>query len=432
MANKNIFCAVPWHNSHLYWDGTYGACCSEAHPPLGPRENISQTSMVQWYNSTAMQNFRLRILGDDPLPECQSCYQEEHHGHESRRIKENFKTAIFTEQAFEKSFQQSPWYEKFRESADNGTTDVLPIDLHLDFGNECNLACKMCFPRASSKIAQQYKKWGIDFQKQRNWINSDQDYENLLNSVRQLTKLKRIHVMGGEPLVNKRFFQFIDWLITNNYQHLSFSFVSNGVFVNQEIIQKLKYFSSVDIEISLESIKNNNHYIRQGSNTEVVIENIQRLCAHRTSTFNVVLRSVPQLLSVNTYYDYIMFAFTNRLSIQSIPLNNPSYLAIPVLPKAFRNALIPEYEKVKHKILNSSKQFATMTTGRDTSRLEIQLARECDSVIGLLLQPEPYDVDQLRHELVQWMSKWDKVYGLNACEFYPEWIKFFMDHGYAI
>jgi MoaA/NifB/PqqE/SkfB family radical SAM enzyme len=148
MANQKIFCAVPWHNTHLYWDGTYGACCSEQQKPIGAQENINNTSLAKWYTSDTMKHFRQRILGDQPLSECAGCYYEESHGHQSRRVKENFKVAIFTEQAFDKSFEQSPWHKKFVIDADK-----LPIDWHIDFGNECNLACKMCLPKASSKIA---------------------------------------------------------------------------------------------------------------------------------------------------------------------------------------------------------------------------------------------------------------------------------------
>ena len=96
MANKKIFCNVPWTNMHLYWDGTYGACCSERMPPIGTKYNIKNTSLINWYSSDTIKSFRSRILSDNQLPECNGCYIEESNGHESRRIKENFKSVIFT------------------------------------------------------------------------------------------------------------------------------------------------------------------------------------------------------------------------------------------------------------------------------------------------------------------------------------------------
>ena len=432
MASKDVFCAVPWLHSHLYWDGTYGACCSELSKPQGLQKNLADTDIVEWYNSEPMRNFRLRILDNKALPECNGCYKEESYGHQSRRIRENFKVAIFTKQAFEKSFEQSPWYNKFKASEITGDADKLPMDLHIDFGNECNLACKMCFPSASSRIAQQYSKWNLELEKKSNWTNSDTLYQNFLKNIECIPNLHRIHIMGGEPLINKRFHAFIDWLIENNYSEISLSFVSNGTQIDKKLIEKLKFFKMVDIEISLESIHSNNHYIRQGSETDKVIDNLKHLMQYRSNTFQVVLRSVPQLLSVNNYYDYILFAFNNNLSIQSIPLTDPRYLAIGVLPIEIRHSLISKYQDVKNTILDKTVNLKTISVGRDTSRLELQLGQECDIIISLLQQPEPADIDKLREELIFWLMRWDKVSNLNAYNFYPEYQNFLKEYGYSI
>lgn len=429
MANKNIFCSVPWTNTHLYWDGTYGACCFESSKPTGTQYNIQNTNIVQWYNSDTMKNFRQRILSDNPLSECSSCYHEEKHGHESRRIKENFKTAIFTELAFDKSYQQSPWYDIFQDPTNH--TDSLPIDWHIDFGNECNLSCKMCGPDASSQIANQYNKWNIDFTKKSNWVNNESSWIQFLENIKSVKNLRRVHVMGGEPVINKHFHKFIDWLIEHDFTNLSFSFVSNGTIINTELVSKLKKFQSTNIEISIESIADINHYIRQGSDTKQILKNIDYLLEQQSDTFQVVLRSVPQLLNVNEYYNYIRYAFNKRVSVQSIPLITPSYLSIGVLPFEIRQRFIKNYQEVKQEILNNSEEIVTIATGRDPSRLNQQLIRECDSIIALLSQPTPKNVIELRKELIMWMKRWDTVYNLNALEFYPEYKDFFTEYGYS-
>jgi len=432
MANKDIFCAIPWHASHLYWDGSYGACCEERSKPLGEIKNISETSLSEWYNSSAMQNFRLRILGDTKLPECESCYKYELQGHESKRVRENFKVGIFTKQAFEKSFQQSLWFQKFNESAAEGYTDCLPIDLHIDLGNQCNLACKMCNPSASSRIAQQYQSWQIAFDKKTNWSESEQAYQQLLANIKSIKKLNRIHIMGGEPTINKKFYKFLDWLIANNFENVSLSFVSNGTKYNDKLIEKLLKFRSVDVEISLESIYDNNHYIRQGSNTSQTLTNILKILNKRSPSLNLVLRSVPQLLNVNNYHEYIRFAYKNKISIQSIPLISPRYLAIDVLPKKIRESFVQNYQQVKQELLQNVESTHTLATGRDTSRLEQQLANECDTIINLLNQPEPDNVSELQQELIAWLLKWDKKYNLDALDFYPEYNQFLHDNGYQL
>lgn len=428
MPNQNIFCAVPWHNTHLYWDGTYGVCCSESQKPIGAHYNIKNTDVVKWYDSDTIKHFRQRLLGDERLPECSNCYKEEIHGHESRRIRENYKVAIFTEQAFDKSYDQSPWKKNF-----NTHTNKLPIDWHIDFGNECNLACKMCYPRASSKIAAQYDKWNISYQKNKNWINDDTSWQQFLDNVKLVPNLHRIHVMGGEPFVNKKFTLFVKWLLDNNLTNISLSFVTNGTILNNELIADLKKFAKVDIEISVESISDNNHYIRQGSQTEQIWKNIQYLHSLQDDSFTIVLRSVPQLLNINNYHLYIDKAFEMGVSIQSIPLINPEYLAISVLPYDIRQSFRNNYVKTKEKILEKSQHnFKTISVGRDTSRLSLQLTRECDTAIAFLDSAEPDNKELLRQELVEWLVKWDRVYQLNALDFYPEYRNFLLSYGYSI
>jgi molybdenum cofactor biosynthesis enzyme MoaA len=428
MPNQKIFCSVPWTDTHLYWDGSYGACCSEYKKPEGKEYNLKNTSLVQWYTSDTMRNFRSRIIGDTPLPECTACYHEEKNGHESRRIRENFKTSIFTEQAFDKSFHQSPWRDYFTEE-----TNQLPINWHLDFGNECNLACKMCHPNASSKIAHHYSSWNIAYEKKSNWSNDEQSWNQLINNIKNTKGIHRIHVMGGEPVINKKFTQFVDWLITNKYTNLSLSFVSNGTIIDQTLIDKLKLFDSADIEISIESIHQNNHYIRQGSITESTLFNINNILNQQSEKLKLVLRTVPQLLNINNYHELILFAFERNLSIQSIPLTTPNYLMIQVLPYEIRQQFKQNYINTKNIILSQQTNIAnTIAVGRDTSRLGIQLVRECDTVLTMLDQPEPNNVEELRTILIDWLIRWDKVYKLDAREYYPEYLDFLEKYGYHV
>lgn len=437
MADSKIFCNVPWTNTHVYWDGSLGMCCSEKHRLYADdqwsKNNLSNMNIIEWHNSELMKDIRSNILGNQKLSQCQNCYSEESVGHESRRIKENFKSVIFTKQAFDKSYKQSPWFEKF-ESAKDRKEQSLPNDWHVDLGNECNLSCKMCNPNASSLITSKFIAWGMPVDRRKNWTNDDKSWNNFLESV-NLCKINRLHFMGGEPMLNKRFYQIIDHLLETNREEISISFVSNGTMFDQNLIDKLKQFKSCDIEISLESISKNNDYIRQGikSVTELVKNNIEKLAAQQTDKFHIVLRSVPQLLNVNNYHEYILWAYKKKLSIQGIPLQNPLYLSIGVLPISIRKEFVERYEQVKFFIKqDSNRSFTTITTGRDTSRLDIQLINECNVIISLLNKQEPLNVIELRKDLAEWLIRWDTEFGLNAYDYYPEYTNFLKSIGYEV
>jgi sulfatase maturation enzyme AslB (radical SAM superfamily) len=291
----------------------------------------------------------------------------------------------------------------------------------------------MCWPAASSKIASHFSKWNIPYKKDTNWINDTESWNQLLKNVESVPNLHRIHVMGGEPAINKKFLQFVEWLVEQNLTHLTLSFVTNGTIINQRLIDNLKKFRKVDIEVSVESVEDNNHYIRQGSSTQAVWKNIEYLHTLQNESFSLVLRSVPQLLNVNNYHKYILRAFDLGISVQSIPLSNPSYLAISVLPYNLRQTFRQNYIDVRQKIFNSfDNKFSTLSVGRDTSRLPQQLIRECDTIIEFLDAAEPNNVSELREELIKWLIQWDQEYKLDARSIYPEYLDFLVTNGYKI
>lgn len=437
MADKKIFCNVPWTNTHIYWDGSFGMCCSESgklYPASKANEyNINRMSVSEWYNSEPITAIRQRIQQTASIPQCSYCYLAEAHGYESRRTKENFKTVIFTEQAFDKSFKQSPFNKSFEDSINSGQTNRQPIDWHVDLGNECNLACKMCNPVTSSLISQKFVKWKlIDESANSNWTRDPVAWANFTSSILAVPNLNRLHFMGGEPLLNKRFIELLDFLVDNDRQNISVSFVSNGTLINEPILRRLKQFRSCDIEISLESVHKNNHYIRQGSITSEVIANIQYLMTLQTDTFHVVLRSVPQLLNINNYDEYIRWAWANKLPVQGIPLVDPAYLQICVLPMELRQSIIPRYEALVTELNNHQPTMSSIATGRNVNDIEPQLLRECRAMISMLSAPEPTNVESLRHELIHWLIKWDIEFNLDAYDYYPEYWNFLSEYGYQV
>ena len=382
----------------------------------------------QWYNSAPMQAKRQAIHGAEPINGCRDCYKEEAHGHESRRIRENLKTVIFTEQAFDRSYQQSPMRDAFAT-----VTDRQPIDWHIDLGNECNLACKMCYPRASSKISSIYQKWQlIDATANRNWTTDDAAWASFKTSILETKNLNRLHFMGGEPMLSKRFIELLDFLIAQGRTYISVSFVSNGTMLYDQAVARLKQFKSCDIEISIESVNDNNHYIRQGSNTADVKRTILELAQHQSDTFNIVLRTVPQLLSINNYDELIRWALQHKLAIVSIPLTEPDYLQICVLPKDLRSKLIPKYQELLAQLNEIATDRIGITSGRNTANIESMLIRHTEAIVNMLSVPEPINSVELHLTLIEWLVRWDREFGLDARKFYPEYNDFLVDNGYQV
>lgn len=378
-------------------------------------------TLEEWFNSEPVRKFRLGILGDNGLPICNSCYQETAHSGTSRRHRSNQKSVIFTKQAFTESFEQSPGYEQFMFSKGmNGFTSTMPIDLHIDLGNHCNLACKMCWPGASTRIATQYVKWGLPAEKFLgvDWTQDQNVWTRFLNELLTIPKLKNIHFMGGETLLSPRFEELVDFLIANDQVNLNLSFVTNGTVFKPELFAKLKKFVNVNIEISIETTTIHNDYIRQGSVVSEAIDNIKKykhLCLD--SNLNLTLRPTISALSLGYYYTLLEFALSEQLLIKGLIISNPTCLNPAVLPLTVRNNYEDSYIKILD--LLEDIDISIDYNESDSKNYKQSVKVQTERVLQLIRNSAVLPNSNLK-EMFDLCNRWDKEFGFNVLELYPE------------
>jgi uncharacterized radical SAM superfamily Fe-S cluster-containing enzyme len=436
--NSKIFCNTPWYELHIYWDGSLGICCQEDHKLYSSSDqqyNIANMSIQEWFNSDPVKKFRTDILGNQRVSACRRCYVEEDHGGNSRRLKSNQKSVIFTRTAFNDSYVQSPGYKNFFHSYQNhGETTSHPIDLHIDLGNFCNLACKMCGPRASSTIASQQVRWGITSSEQylgTDWTKNLKTWENFKQQLLHLPGLTNIHFMGGETLLTDRMDDLVDFMIEHKKFDLCFSFVSNGTVYKPALIEKLKQFQRVGIEISIETIDEHNAYQRQGTNTDLVLTNIQRYLEQCNGTsVTVTLRPAISLLTIGYYSQLLHYALKHQLIVKGLLVTQPNFLSAEILPDSVKS----QYQTQYVELLNHLKDIDTTSdyNASDPNNYQLVVKQQAEMCWSLLQTPAPGRSEQLWHDMVRHCEKWDQVYGYDARSLYPEFKQIFDQHGYRI
>jgi hypothetical protein len=388
---------------------------------------------MEWFNSQPVRQFRQRILEDTALTACARCYRDEQYGNDSRRFKSNQKSVIFTKTAFAPSWQQSPGHKHFEHSINNdGATTSYPIDLHIDLGNYCNLACKMCHAEASSTIASQEVKWGIESSRPflgQDWSRDPVVWESFKQQLLKIPNLNQIHFMGGETLLTPRFEDLVDFMIEHKRFDQCFSFVSNGTVYKPELMAKLSKFKRVGIEISIESLGPQNAYVRQGTDTDKVLKNIELYKSWcNESSITVAIRTAPNLLSIGTYVDLLRYSLQNKFIVKSNLVYRPQYLDIIVLPSHIKAAYLPAFDQLLE-------ELATVDTTADYNASDPNnvlpvIKEQAIQCRAALLTPQPSDAGQLLDQLVQQCKKWDQVYKLDAREIYPELAEIWDRHGY--
>lgn len=125
---------------------------------------------------------------------------------------------------------------------------VKTFTLQWHLSENCNLRCLHCYQENHKPVCLEYKKLE-HFYKQ---------YKELLKKL----KMKgHINITGGEPLCNPFFFEILD-LIKKDSDLITFSILTNGTLINEEIAKKIKEYNPQYVQVSLEGGKKINDYIR--------------------------------------------------------------------------------------------------------------------------------------------------------------------------
>ena len=429
MPNPNIFCSSPWYELHIYWDGSLGICCQESHKLYsGSDYNIATMSIADWFLSEPVRDFRRRMLKDDKLKECSRCYNQEAAGASVRRFNVNQKSVIFN-QAFAESFEQSPGKHHFDPS---GYTITQPIDLHIDLGNFCNLACKMCHAQASSRIAVQEVKWGIESSRPfvgSNWTKDPVVWHNFKQQLLAMPKLNNIHFMGGETLLTDKFEDLVDTLLSHDRTDVSLSFVTNGTVFNPQLMSKLSRFNRVGIEVSIETVDERNSYVRQGTDTGLVLENIDRYITYcNNTTITTTLRPAISSLTIGSYAGLLQYALEKKLVIKNLIVDRPEFMTVAALPQSIKQQYVSKYTD----ILNQLAHVDNLLDGNssDPNNYQQIIKQQVMGCINLLSSPALHNAAEFQQQLVEHCKKWDTVYQQDARVLYPELTEIWDQYGY--
>ena len=436
VPNQKIFCNTPWYELHIYHNGDLGICCQESQKLYDEDQqqyNIANMTLMEWFNGQLANDFRQQLLGDSKSKFCTRCYQEESLGNNSRRLKSNQKSVIFTRSAFDQSWLQSPGLKHFEFSANHqGKTATVPIDLHIDLGNFCNMTCKMCRAANSSSIASQEVKWGITSSQQylgTDWTRNTDVWNRFKQELLDLPGLNNIHFMGGETLLTDRLEDLVDWLTEHKRFDTCISFVTNGSRFKSGLMEKLSKFRRVGIEVSIENLGPRNDYIRQGFSTDQILKNIlqyQSWC--NGSSITVTLRPAPSLLSVGEFVHLLEYAVINKFVVKSNLVIKPKFLDIRILPDFVKQQYIPKYQAFLSQF--DSDCADTDYNASDPNNVRLIVKEQATQCLSALQTPAPDDAEQLLAQMVEHCKRWDVVYQTNARLLYPELTEVWDKYGY--
>jgi len=343
-------CTIPWNHSAIMQNGDYGICCQciyNSHGRLitdGVAERIDTTEIDTVRNHSTYVELRKSMLEGKQHPLCKLCWDEEAFGKRSKRINQ---TEVY-----------SDLVEKIINHADKSgriDTKEFPVQyIDLRLGNLCNLACLICGP-VNSSLWQDYMDGGSfsvgEVSPQYNIIKVGESYRidsehfqyykteqfrSLLDKV--LPTTNRIYFTGGEPLINKKHYEILDFCIKYDLaKNITLEYNTNGTTLNPALLEQWKHFKKVEVCFSVDAIGPLADYIRYPSKWKTVEKNIKAVAnsgiPHLTGTINctVSILNVMHFPEFYTWYSKQQYRNFKRTLVWN-RLVFPTFLSLQVLP----------------------------------------------------------------------------------------------------
>lgn len=328
---SHTFCSLPWTHQFIDPTGRVKPCCrfEEKFRPHG--NTLTQKNLNEIFDQDWMNNIRSKMLFGEKVNGCTRCYEEEQAGKKSLRQRYNDSKLIPSKKIVNINKPKIKWLE-------------------IGLSNTCNLACRMCDSRYSSKWYDEEKKsFGSTYAEKKSYSTPIEQIRPFLND------LIHIKFTGGEPLLMPEHWKLIELLIqSGSASNVYLNYSTNSTIPpKKEWVEKWKKFSHVELALSLDSInENESNYIRWPSQFDHVIKVAKSfLKLQNDLKFTIILRSTVSILNVYSLPRTIKWWIENSpipletLSINPTHLSHPNFLSITTLPEAIKEEISQHYHE---------------------------------------------------------------------------------------
>lgn len=307
--NPESFCVLPWHSQEIDLNGKSTHCC------LLPNK----------YNITKIKSDMLQ--GIKPI-ECQKCWNLEQQGLLSDRKLKNSALDFWSGQDLRTIVQKS--------TVESSNTQILKLTTSYT----CNSACVTCGSISSSfwntverridKTIPIKKYSFIDVEQ----IKTQVDFKNL----------KILSLLGGEPLLEKNNFLFLQHLIDVGNTDVFVTVITNGsVRLSEKHVLMFSAFPNLNFCISIDGVGPVFEYLRWPLKWSNLVENLDQ---YRSITKNVSVSYTISNLNILYHSKTIAWFRENNLAWNHNVVYGPSYFRPSVLPqeakKIIKNLLSPQ------------------------------------------------------------------------------------------
>jgi len=420
--SKHSFCVLPWVHRFVNLGGEVQLCCTaEGHPDSyiksdsgAPINVVDGFTDNQIGNTKHMREIRRSMLRGEWPAACERCRITEKSGNSSRRCAENihFKHHI-------------PWILENTDDRGKAPVHIRSRDYRL--GNLCNLRCRMCDPRASKLILNEWnqvsrrrlriKGKSADRIEQMDWFQSAQLWADFVANIHDL---EHLHFAGGEPLLMPEVQKALEICVeTGAASQIELTFNTNITRIPKRHRQLWPQFKTVNLLCSIDALGALNDYIRHPSKWAKIEHNLD-IIDRQHEQLNLGWATISTTVQIYNIFKLVdLLEYTHRRFSFIRPMPNLVHLS---LPDYFNIQYLPDgLKKLAARRLNNFRQ--QLSAKGETSALN-----QIDGIVRYMQMADhsPHMINEFRRVT----AAYDRLRGESLITLVPE-LKPLMESGGA-
>jgi len=342
-----LTCKVPWISITLSGNGDIKPCCVFR----GGKYSIHKGDTLEsaW---KSMDDLREAFIKGEKPDSCTQCWQREAALGHSRRTWYDDKL--------------TNWPEEY-----NLSPDMQLRHMDLNFGNTCNLKCRMCGSWGSTawfKEEQKLMEINPKFERGISNLKPTIIPASYWQDKKEMFKyLERIDFKGGEPMMQDGMYDFLEYLVEWGYApNITIAYTTNGTKTPERLKELWPKFKKVKLVVSVEGTGKLYEYIRGGDvqSLEQLKENIHWFdqFENLNGSFNSAIQ-IYNIFDLNNLLEWFRDTVNASRKWHTDPntfkfdclVVNPNYLDINIMPDKLKQKAVEIIEQKNYRSLQTIK-----------------------------------------------------------------------------
>tara|TARA_Y100000389_G_C17431534_1_gene502921 strand:+ start:79 stop:1749 length:1671 start_codon:yes stop_codon:yes gene_type:complete len=334
LLESKTFCILPWISQYTTPDNRVNPCCYFK----GTLGDAGTHSLEEIWNNSKTRQLRLDMLEEKPVDECSTCYLKE----------QTYKDDTVFRASYNRNFIKH--FKKVTNTNADGSLDQFELNqLNYKPNNLCNLQCRMCKSEWSSSLHRVERAIG------KTVIGGalKQSNSSLLEQyTKHIDHLQQIIFEGGEPLMMKETYDFVELLDKHKRHDIQLQYITNMTHTGlgkRKALDLWQNFSNVIVYASLDAEHERGLYLRPGSyEWKQIIGFRQQMIEQRPDIFFCVQSTLTLLNALHMpdfHRSWVEQGLVDAEHWIVNTLSNRPYLKVTTAPEYLKDQIRKKYRK---------------------------------------------------------------------------------------